>query len=183
MSAIKINHYKGCDCLDCIKDTVFSKHVNRASQPFWLMPENLEGKASDFIGADLVATTDVGIFSQPNGTFIKTIPAGKKIGVIYSYIQLPDGSVWWELDDLKSWVKHEKGKFDELAISESLKRNEAAKQSQIDKAVKARQDANKSTLYNTGKFFQDIFSFDGLEKIIVGVIVVILGAILLRIFK
>ena len=97
-----------------------------------------------------------------------------RIGIIYSYVEKPDG-VWWQLDD-NTFVKHEKGAFDDLVLQNSVNRLNAAKDDAVKAAAKKRTDANTNPLYNAGKGLEDIFNLGNIKWIFAALLIpIILG--------
>lgn len=132
--------------------------------------------ADDFIGGKLVALKPISKYDAPNGKIIKTIPVNGLVGYIHSWVT--NNGTWWLLQD-GSYVKQETGNFDKEIVRQSVLDNEKQRQTEIDKAVKVRQDANDSTLYNIGKGLPEFFS--KFKWIILVIFIVILIAVFYRI--
>lgn len=170
-----------CDCLECTKDRLFNKHISRALSSWQDTTDNLSGSASDFIGGKLVALNPVTVYSSPNGNPILTVNPGQTVGTIFSYVN-KDGSVWWLLES-GNFVKQSKDVFDSDILVNSIAEKEKEKKARIDAAAKERMDANTNPLYRTGKMLESILSLDTMRNIIIGIIVLIVGSFLLKLFK
>lgn len=169
-----------CDCLECTKDREFSKQQMKVFSMWEGGADNLEGKASDFIGGTLEALKPVIIYASADTSKpIRTVKSGGTIGVIYSYVQRPDG-VYWQLDD-NTFVKHERGAFDELILQNSLNKLQAAKDAAIKDAAKKRTDKNENPLYNAGKTLESVFSFDTIKWVLIAVIIAVILGIFFRV--
>ena len=176
-----MQHNEKCDCLECVKNDVFSKHVSRSLSTWERGSDNLTGKASDFIGGKLVAIKPVTVYSAPNGIPIVTVNPDTVVGTIFSYVQDGD-NVWWMLDN-GNFVKSGAGVFNTAILEQSIKQVAADKDAAIKAAAKVRTDANTNPLYQTGKMIQSIMTFETARNIVVGIIVLIVGSILLKIFR
>lgn len=166
-----------CDCLECVKERNHNFTVSRSLKPYGSGVNHLEGKADEFLGGLLIAAgSPVQVYSRPNGSLLKTIPAGKEIGVIYSFVN-NDGVIFWQIDGkgFTGFVKHQKGAFDESALTLSLRQNKAAKEAAIKAASEKRIAENDNPLYN---FLPDLGSY--FKWIAIAIIVTILMALFLR---
>lgn len=138
------------------------------------MVNYLNGTADQFIGGELWALKPVAVYSYPGqNTPIKTIPVGGYVGKIYTYKQYND-KVYWMLED-NTFVLQETGKFNTDKLTESLLKQAAERQKEIDEKTQNRIDSNDpfgnalSHLSDSlGSFFKSI----GLPVLIVGGIVV-----------
>lgn len=163
-----------CECLECQKAAHYAKYYATDN----LEGDNLEGKPDDFLGAKLVALKDVPVYTSPNGTLIKVVKTGDNVGVIYSYV-IRDGIVWWQVDGSNTgFVKHEKGSFDDIAITNSLRENKAKKEAAIKEAADKRIAENENPLYN---FLPDLGGY--VKWIFIGLAVIVATVIFLRLTK
>jgi len=169
-----------CECLECIKADAYEQQINnRRGIIADNLEDNLEGKPDDFLGGKLFARQNVIIYDRPNGNIIEMKKAGDEIGTIYSYV-LRDGSVWWNIDgkNYSGFVLHQKGIFDDIALQNSLRENAAKKEELIKSAAEKRISENDNPLYN---FLPDLGGH--VKAIIIGVIVLVVGSLLLKLFK
>lgn len=180
------------DEISGVKHENYLGQISRAFAPFEGEREDALGRytnkgynhvdvqktANDYIGAKLRSIAPVTIYSRPNGELVKAVGAGRDIGTIFSYVEVPKGTVWWHLED-GTFVKHQNGVFDIATIEASLKAKKNALQETIDKAVQIRKDANDSIAYSigSGKALDLLGGIVG--KVLIGVIAaVIIGTII-----
>jgi hypothetical protein len=136
-----IHNSKNCDCLECVKETIYDRHNSRARSMWEQSTDNLDGTADEFMNALLVAKQPVIVYKRPGSNPVKTIKVGEKVGVISGYVKDGNGVVWWQLPDY-TFVKHVPGAFDADVIKQSLAEYNAKRQAEIDAKVSARKDAN-----------------------------------------
>ena len=175
-----------CECLECLKADSYERQIMKRNLA--LVADHLEddhaeaGTADKYLGGKLVALKTVNVYSRPGGSLIKTIKPGETVGVIASFINTSNG-VWWNVTgkNYTGFVLHGDGtSFSADALKQSLIENQRAKDAALNEAVEARKEANESLLYNVGASLLD---FDFLKQVIIGVVVVIVGAVLYRMFK
>jgi len=135
--------------------------------------------AADYLDGTLRALVPVNVFDYPAGKIIKQVQPGNIVGTIYSW-SMKDGYVWWNLNT-GHYVKQVPNTFDLPYLEKSLAENKAARDSKIVEAVKERQEANDSTLYQAGKTLEK-FNISGNLKILFAVaVLVVLVAVFYRI--
>lgn len=165
------NNYDA-DCLDCIKQKAYEPYLSRYDNADTL-------SVNDIIDGNLYALKPISVFNKPDGTVLKTVPKGAFVGKVYSYVQ-KDGSVWWQLNDLKSFVKHTPDSFDLSKLKQSVEAVKVAKQVEIMKKVEDRLASNTNPLYTTGKSLEkgldsilpDFKSITTILYVVLGIIVI-----------
>lgn len=136
-------HDNYCDCLDCIKSNHFAKYFRRQGI------DNAES-VTKYIDGELKALVPVNVYTGTEGKLIRTVSPGNIVGKIYSYVETPSKEIWWMLYD-NTFVKHAPNTFDLPHLEKSLKAVQQKQQSEIQKKVEIRQQANTSPMYKTGK--------------------------------
>lgn len=73
-------------------------------------------EAKDIIGKSLIARKQINVYSLPDAKAqykIAIVLPGNSCGVVYSYIQKPDGLYWMFYNNTKPYyIKHSTGAFD-----------------------------------------------------------------------
>jgi hypothetical protein len=134
--------------------------------------------AADVIGGTLRSSSmDVNVYGSPGGKFMRSVPSGDDIGIVYSWVEDGNGTVWYQLE-AGGFVEHATGRYDEGYLLSSLADVEKKRQAKIQSAVDERlkQNASNNALYGFGKNF---FNFDGIVDFLKKGFLVVLGVLLL----
>jgi len=80
---------------------------------------------SDVIGKTLYPTRPLDVYDHPGGNVIGTVSPPNPAGVVYSWVQGSDGSIWWMFNSYNSnltnttgnyYIEHDPGSFDVQAL-------------------------------------------------------------------